>query len=287
MLGAIAGDICGAPWEGGQCANGEFQLFAEGASITDDSVCTVAIAQALMQHGDAVQVAESLRTWCKRYPGLGYGSAFNHWVYSRKGPYNSWGNGGAMRVSPCGWLAESLEEAESLAELTAGVTHNHPEGLRGAKAVAGAIWLARHGLTGDELRDRLAARYGYDLNQSFALLVNASLYSTAAVDTVPIALMCATRATSWTHAIELAVRIGGDTDTIAAMAGAITEARFGLPVQVVNCYPRYVTDDMAAVIDAFYTQVGGLRIESSMPVDDHSGQESFFARLINCIRRRP
>lgn len=86
MLGAIAGDICGAPWEGGQCANGEFQLFAEGASITDDSVCTVAIAQALMQHGDAVQVAESLRTWCKRYPGLGYGSAFNHWVYSRKGP---------------------------------------------------------------------------------------------------------------------------------------------------------------------------------------------------------
>lgn len=285
MLGAIAGDICGAPWEGGQCANGEFQLFAEGASITDDSVCTVAIAQALMQHGDAVQVAESLRTWCKRYPGLGYGSAFNHWVYSRKGPYNSWGNGGAMRVSPCGWLAESLEEAESLAELTARVTHNHPEGLRGAKAVASAIWLARQGLTGDELSDRLAARYGYNLQQSFADLIAASSYSTEAVDTVPIALMCATRASHWEEAIAFAALIGGDTDTLGAMAGAIAEARFGLPEAVVNASWAYLPEDMREVVHSFYDRVGGIKVAQTL-VSKEPGltQASLWQRLLSWFR---
>ena len=261
MLGAIAGDICGVPWEGGQCAAGDFQLFAEGASITDDSVCTVAIAQALLQRGDAVCVAQYLRAWCKRYPGLGYGTAFNHWVYSGTGPYNSYGNGGAMRVSPCGWLARSLDEAESLAEMTAGITHNHPEGIRGAKAISGAVWLARQGLTGEELHDRLVAQYGYDLSDSTNQLIDGSKYTTEARLTVPIALMCATRATNWAHAIELSARVGGDTDTIAAMAGAIAEARFGLPEDVLVAYGRYVTPDMQDTIQAFYAQVGGIRVE--------------------------
>lgn len=263
VLGAIAGDICGSPWEGGQCADVEFQLFAHGASITDDSVCTVAVAEVLLAGGGSGAVARALRAWCKRYPGLGYGSAFNHWVYSQKGPYNSYGNGGAMRVSACGWLADSLEAAESFADMTAGVTHNHPEGLRGARAIAGAIWWARQGLSGDELRARLAARYGYLLNRSLAELREEALYSTEARDTVPVALMCATYARTWEEAIRFAATIGGDTDTIAAMAGAVAEARFGLPEQVVNTYSTYVPEDMRTVLHTFYERIGGVRLESA------------------------
>ncbi|KWA84051.1 hypothetical protein WL29_22045 [Burkholderia ubonensis] len=256
MLGAIAGDICGCPWEGGQCAPAEFELFANGASITDDTVCTVAIADALLAGGSEASVVAALRTWCKRYPGLGYGSAFNHWVYSRQGPYGSYGNGGAMRVSPCGWLADTLEQAEALAELTAGVTHNHPEGMRGARAVACAVWLARQNADGAFLRTTLAARYGYRLDESLKALIDKSVYTTEAEFTVPIALMCATNATSWKHAIELSALIGGDTDTIACMAGAIAEARFGLPGEVVDGVQSHLTDDMKQVVGAFYTRIG-------------------------------
>jgi ADP-ribosylglycohydrolase len=265
MLGAIAGDICGCPWEGGQCAQDDFELFTHGASITDDTVCTIAIADALMHAGDARAVVKSLRRWCRRYPGLGYGSAFNHWVYSGKGPYNSWGNGGAMRVSPCGWLAGSLEEAEALAEMTASVTHDHPEGLRGARAIAGATWLARQGMTGEHLRLSLAARYGYKLDVTLTELIERNEYTTEARQTVPVALMCATHATSWEHAIELAARIGGDTDTIACMAGGIAEGRFGLSSSVVNSARQYLTADMVEVVDAFYAHIGRSPVAERQP----------------------
>jgi ADP-ribosylglycohydrolase len=256
MLGAIAGDICGCPWEGGQCAKTDFELFTQGASITDDTVCTIAIADALLHEGTEAAIVHSLRNWCRSYPGLGYGTAFNHWVYSGQGPYTSWGNGGAMRVSPCGWLARSLEEAEWLADRTAEVTHNHPEGLRGARAIVGAIWLARQHHTGAQLRESLAARYGYNLDDSLEVLIERNEYTTEALQTVPVALVCATHATSWEHAIELAARIGGDTDTIACMAGGIAEARFGLPASVVTRTRSYLTKDMALVVDAFYARIG-------------------------------
>lgn len=246
----------GYPWEGGQCAQADFELFTHGASITDGTVCTIAIADALMHEGTEAALGHSLRNWCRSYPGLGYGSAFNHWVYSIQGPYNSWGNGGAMRVSPCGWLARSLEEAEALAELTAGVTHNHPEGLRGARAIAGAIWLARQDVTGAQLRQSLAARYGYALDESLEALIERNGYTTEALQTGPIALICATHAISWEHAIELAARIGGDTDTIACMAGGIAEARFGLSAVVVSRARQYLTKDMVQVVDAFYARIG-------------------------------
>ncbi|KVP16964.1 ADP-ribosylglycohydrolase family protein [Burkholderia ubonensis] len=281
MLGAIAGDICGCPWEGGQCGAGDFELFANGASITDDTVCTVAIADALLGARSEAAVVTALRSWCKRYPGLGYGSAFNHWVYSRQGPYGSYGNGGAMRVSACGWLARSLEEAESLAELTAGVTHNHPEGMRGARAVAGAIWLARQNPDGALLRTSLAARYGYTLDESLEALIARSEYTTEAEFTVPIALMCATHATSWMHAIELAVRIGGDTDTIACMAGAIAEARFGLPKEVVDGVQQHLPDDMKQVIGAFYARIGRSPVATTSPatIEVNPGQPGMWRQV--------
>ena len=282
MLGAIAGDICGSPWEGGQCAPAEFELFANGASITDDTVCTVAIADALLADGSEASVVTALRTWCKRYPGLGYGSAFNHWVYSRQGPYGSYGNGGAMRVSACGWLADTLEEVEALAELTAGVTHSHPEGMRGARAVAGAIWLARQNADGALLRTTLGARYGYTLDESLQELIDKAVYTTEAEYTVPVALMCATNATSWKHAIELAARIGGDTDTNACMAGAIAEARFGLPREVVDGVQSHLTDDMKQVIGAFYTRIGRSPVTAPLAVAPESPlvQPGFIGRKL-------
>ena len=187
-----------------------------------------------------------------------------------------------MRVSACGWLADTLEEAEALAELTARVTHSHPEGMRGARAVAGAIWLARQNADGALLRTTLGARYGYTLDESLQELIDKAVYTTEAEYTVPVALMCATNATSWKHAIELAARIGGDTDTIACMAGAIAEARFGLPREVVDGVQSHLTDDMKQVIGAFYTRIGRSPVTAPLAVAPESPlvQPGFIGRKL-------
>lgn len=254
MLGAIMGDICGSPWEGGYCRDKSFDLFVPGATITDDTVCTVAVAHALLT---GTPVADCLRAWCKRYPGMGYGSQFNLWVYrAGMGPYNSWGNGGAMRVSACGWLASSLEEAERLAEETAAVTHNHLEGLRGARAVAGILWLARQGLSAKELADTAIRRYGYELGLSVFDRAEQNPGGTEAVDTVPIALDCALQASSVRDAIHRAVYIGGDSDTTASMAAAIAEARFGLTPAESAQVLAMVPEEMHPIIHGIYAQAG-------------------------------
>lgn len=254
MLGAIMGDICGSPWEGGCCRDKSFDLFVPGASMTDDTVCTVAVAHALLT---GTPVADCLRAWCKRYPGMGYGSQFNLWVYrAGMGPYNSWGNGGAMRVSACGWLANSLEEAERLAEETAAVTHNHIEGLRGARAIAGILWLARQGLSAQELANTAMSRYGYELGLSVFERAEQNPGGTEAKDTVPIALDCALQASSVRDAIHRAVYIGGDSDTTAAMAAAIAEARFGLTQSEYTQVLAMVPDEMHPIIHGVYTRAG-------------------------------
>lgn len=252
MLGAIMGDVCGSPWEGGAYRDIDFVLFADGASITDDTVCTIAVAHALLT---GTPVSECLRAWCKRYPGLGYGSQFNLWVYrASMGPYGSWGNGGAMRVSACAWLANSLEEAESLAEQTAAVTHNHAEGLRGARAIAGTLWLARQGLSAAQLLQHARIRYGYQLGLSVAERAAMNPAGCEAIDTVPIALDCAIHATSVQDAIHRAVFIGGDTDTTAAMAAAIAEARFGLTPEESARTLNFVPEEMHPVIHEVYAR---------------------------------
>lgn len=260
MLGAIMGDVSGSPWEGGCCRDNTFLLFADGGAITDDSICTIAVAEALLT-GNAL--ADTLRNWCRAHPGLGYGSQFNLWVYRPSmGPYNSWGNGGAMRASPCGWLATSLDQAEQLAEQTAAITHNHPEGLRGARAIAGTLWMARQGMSGPQLLQE-ARRYGYPLGLSVQERAALEPGGCDAVDTVPIALDCALQAASVADAIHRAVYIGGDSDTTASMAAAIAEARFGLSDDEVAATLTYLSEPMAAVVRAFYAQlglrVGGLR----------------------------
>ncbi|MBK3780024.1 ADP-ribosylglycohydrolase family protein [Paraburkholderia aspalathi] len=254
MLGAIMGDICGSPWEGGTCREETFELFPASGTITDDTVCTVAVADALLNQRP---VAESLREWCRRYPGMGYGGLFNRWVYRPStGPYQSWGNGGAMRVSPCAWLAKSLAEAEFLAFQTASVTHDHPEGLRGARAIAGAIWLARQGLDQTALMRAVTARYHYELGMHVLERAELNPSGSDALDTVPIALDCGMQATSVADAIHRAVYIGGDSDTTASMSAAIAEARFGLDADQVEMTLARVPADMRLVVEALYARVG-------------------------------
>jgi ADP-ribosyl-[dinitrogen reductase] hydrolase len=261
MLGAIAGDIVGSVLEGGQCNRDALELFGFGACFTDDSVCTVAIAEALMDAlacggVDQADYATSLRRWVGANPGRGYGGMFVDWAHSTKGPYNSFGNGGAMRVAAVGFLASSFEEALSWADASASVTHNHLEGMRGARAIAAAIWLARQGLPPAEIERRVVALTGCDSPRTVAYHAQTFGFTTRADETVPMALACALEAQSWSEAVKNAAHIGGDTDTIACMAGAIAEARFGLPRNYAVAAMEHLTPEMAGVVERFYAFTG-------------------------------
>lgn len=278
MLGAIMGDICGSPWEGGYCRGPEFELFHPSAQMTDDSVCSVAIADALLHH---LPIADTLRNWCRRYPGLGYGSMFNAWVYRPSmGPYESWGNGGAMRCSACAWLAPSLQEAQCLAELTAGVTHNHPEGLRGARAVATAIWLARQGSPARDIAAAVSAQ-GYVLGRSTHAWAEREPGATDAEETVPLAIDCALAAHSVEDAIRRAVYIGGDSDTTASMAAAVAEARFGICESDAQKALSLITREMRDIVTAVYERAGAaMRVPDPVPsVATSSTSISWWRRL--------
>lgn len=253
MLGAIMGDICGSLWEGGQCREEDFRLFPVGAAYSDDTVCTVAVMDALLT-GQPIE--KVLRAWCRRYPGCGYGAAFNHWVYqSTMGPYQSWGNGGAMRVSACGWLAKSAAEADTRAAQMAGITHDHPLGLKCAQAVAGAIWLFRQGVAPNTAQSWLTARYGLPVGRSFQEWKDIAPGGTDAIDTVPLALDCAMQATSIEDAIRRAVLIGGDTDTTASMAAAVAEARFRLSISEMTTVMQHIPEEMQNMVRAFYAHI--------------------------------
>lgn len=253
MLGAIAGDICGAPWEGGSCPKEKLELFGLESGFTDDTVCTLAIAQALLEGLDP---AIALRAWAARYPGVGYGASFHRWAHSQSGPYGSASNGSCMRVSVIGLLAESLEQSDAWAEASAVVTHNHLEGVRGACAIAGAVFMARAGANSQQMRQVLSARYGYDLSASVDDLIADYRFSTLAAETAPRAIICALEASSWEDAVRNAVAVGGDTDTLACMAGGIAEARFGMPQPLAQKALSYLSSDMVQVLSAVYEQAG-------------------------------
>lgn len=222
MLGAIAGDIVGSVYEGGQCDRDQLELFGFGSTFTDDSVCTVAVAEALMEaleagSADQADYAASLRRWAGANPGRGYGGMFVSWAHSTQGPYGSFANGGAMRVAAAGFLATSVEEALAWADASAEVTHNHVEGMRGARAIAAAIWLARQGLPAVEIERKVLALTGCASPMTVAHHAQTFGFTVRADETVPIALACALEANSWSEAVKNACHIGGDSDTIACM----------------------------------------------------------------------
>ena len=261
MWGAIIGDIVGSPYEGGAPPPADAALFADKACFTDDTVCTIAVADALLAaHGTgaAADFAGYLRRWTRRFPRAGYGPMFLRWAFADDAPaYGSWGNGSAMRVSPVAWAASDAEQAVAWAASSAAVSHDHPEAIDGAEAVALVIWHARHGAKPPTLRAIAQDRYGDDVMRALDDVRATAEPSVACRDTVPDALVCAFEAHSLEEAVRNAVSLGGDTDTLAAIAGSVAEALFGVPDDLLAAARRRVDPALLDIADRFTAQFGG------------------------------
>jgi ADP-ribosylglycohydrolase len=225
MIGAIAGDVIGSVYEGGRPLSRDFPLFEFRSRFTDDTVLSVAVASAIMG-GEPFDV--SIRRWGSRYPTAGYGYGFSLWMArDEAGPYNSFGNGSAMRVAPVGWAFDNLEDVLHHAAASAEVTHNHPEGIKGAQAVAAAVFAGRTGQTKNQIAALLSDTFGYDCSMDMRALQKRGGYDVTCQGTVPVAAAAFLQSTDFEDAVRNAVSIGGDTDTLACIAGAIAEAFYG------------------------------------------------------------
>ncbi len=262
MYGAILGDMIGAPDEFDRSPKTKaFPLFGAGTEFTDDSVMTVAVAEALLDSAgkseDEIRTAlvDSMRRWGKKYPDAGYGWRFSIWLRTRyPGPYGSFGNGSAMRVSAAGWLYASLEETRRIARLTAEVTHNHPEGIKGAEAVACAIFLARTGSGKEEIREFMIREFGYDLSRTCDEIRPSYRHVESCQETVPQAVTAFLEGKDFEDVIRTAVSLGGDCDTLTCIAGSIAEAFFGVPKEMIPECRKRLPKDMLAVLDRFSGQ---------------------------------
>ena len=262
MYGAILGDMIGSPYEFDRSPKSkDFPLFIPVSRFTDDTAMTVAVADALMESreksGDLpAAVVERMQYWGRKYPDAGYGGRFRQWLFTRDpGPYNSWGNGSAMRVSAVGWFFDSLRETERAAMLTAAVTHNHPEGVKGAKAVAAAIYLARMGTGKAGIREYISEKCGYNLNRSCDEIRPGYKFDVSCQGTVPEAITAFLEAKDFEDNLRLAVSLGGDCDTLTCISAAIGEAFWGVPEELkLECRKR-LPEDMLEVVDRFYATV--------------------------------
>ena len=227
MLGAIIGDIAGSIYEGHPIKAKNFPFFGDYCSFTDDSVCTVAVAD-ILRHDRPP--AETMQQWCRRYPGRGYGGNFGMWIYAEPPePYNSYGNGAAMRVSPAAFLnRDNLDAALSASDKVTEITHNHLEGMKGARATTHAIWLAFQGENAANIREIITSEYGYDLTQTVDEIRPSYFFDITCQGTVPQAITCALESVSYEDAVRNAISLGGDADTLAAIAGPIAEALHGI-----------------------------------------------------------
>ena len=250
MIGAIAGDIIGSRFEGHAGPPREFTLFHPACRFTDDTVCTIAVADALLSGRD---FADTLRDFVRRHPQRGYGGMFLDWAFTDGAlAYGSWGNGAPMRVAAVGWLAREETEALELAAAQSVVSHDHPDAVAAAQAVALAILLARDGLPPASLRQRLVDDFDYDLTPEHALTGGG--FDVSAAGTVPPALAAALEADDWEGAVRTSVCLGGDTDTLACIAGAVAEAIYGVPNDIAEVARNYLTEDLSAVLENFQTK---------------------------------
>lgn len=263
MLGSIIGDIVGSRFEFNNTNRTDFELFTDECAFTDDTICTVAVADAILRGDDFGTV---IHEWCKRYPHPmgGYGGRFSQWVHSdNPQPYNSFGNGSAMRVSPCGWLP-CMNEAMLKARKSAECTHNHPDGIKGAECVAMCIILAkRHyhnvsqiGWSKQRIKQFVVERYGYNLDQTCDEIRRTNTFNETCQVTIPQAIVCFLESTDFENAIRLAVSIGGDSDTIAAITGSIAEAYYGIPQHIQDKALGYLDADMKNVVTNFRHKYG-------------------------------
>lgn len=266
MIGAMIGDIVGSRFEfdrGGKTK--EFKLFTRENRYTDDTVMTIAVAEALIDAGvDADEktvkknLIKSMKKWGQKYPDAGYGARFFWWVISGDPkPYGSYGNGSGMRVSSVGWLYDSIERTREVARWTAEVTHNHPEGVKGAESTAAAIYMARNGSSKEGIRDYLEREFGYDLSRTLDEIRPTYHHVEDCMHTMPEAFTCFLESESYEDALRNVIYIGGDTDTLCAIAGAIAEAYWGIPEAIRAEGSVFLEDDMTAALDRFNKAVEG------------------------------
>ena len=267
MIGALLGDMIGAPYEfdrGGKTKI--FPLFCPVSRFTDDSVMTIAVAEALLnsmgQDDDTIkaELVQSMQFWGRRYPKAGYGGRFIHWVHAQNPkPYGSYGNGSAMRVSAAGWLFDDLETTRHMASLTAEVSHNHPEGIKGAESTAAAIYLARTGSSKEEIKDYIIREFGYDLSRTCDELRKTNRHDESCQVTMPLSFAAFLESTDFEDAVRNAVSLGGDTDTIACITGSIAEAFYGVPEEIAAEGRKRLPEDLLEVLECFEAVIGSIK----------------------------
>lgn len=248
LWGAIIGDICGSTYEGWP-PQGEVTLFKDGSTFTDDTVCTCAIANALLTDES---YEKSLRDICSKYPKRGYGQGFTNWLNQINIPYgnNSYGNGAIMRVSPTAWISEDIDEVLKAAEESAKPSHGHPEGIKGARAIAHSIFWARKGMQKDSILNNLELNYGYPLFDE-SLILEENDFIPTCQQSIPIVMTAFNEGNSFEECVINAIRYGYDTDTNAAVVGAIAEAYYGIDQWMIDKAKTYLTSDLLWIINSF------------------------------------
>ena len=234
MIGAIAGDIIGSVYEHNSIKTKDFPLFSPSSRFTDDTVLTIAVAYSILSQ---TSYKDAIKKIGNRYPNAGYGGTFIHWLMSKDaGPYNSWGNGSAMRVSPVGFAFNSEDEVLKQARMTAEITHNHPEGIKGAEATAFSVYLARQNMSKDDLKEQVKNRFDISCQ-----------------GTVPEAIISFLDSDSYEDTIRNAISLGGDSDTLACIAGGIAEAYYGeVPDNIYKKVKEILPNDLMDIVKAFY-----------------------------------
>lgn len=277
MFGAILGDIIGSPFEFDRGNKSKkFPLFSEDSQFTDDTVMTLAVFYAFYKFKNRTEgkyklgwyythvapteenmlkdlICESMQYWGRRFPYAGYGSNFNSWLYSEAPiPYNSFGNGSAMRVSCVGWMFGDLDTTRKMARISAEVTHNHPEGIKGAESVASAIFLARNGYSKEYIKEYVTNEFGYDLNRTCDEIRPSYRHVESCQETVPEAIIAFLEGKSFIDVIRTAVSLGGDCDTLTAIAGSIAEAFYGVSNNMQNeCFKR-LPNELRSILKIFH-----------------------------------
>lgn len=251
MIGAIAGDIIGSVYEFNNIKTKAFPLFSPLSRFTDDAVLTVAVANAIIS---GLPYVDSIRTFGRAYPNAGYGSSFKTWLFSENtAPYNSFGNGAAMRVSPVGFAFNSIDEVLKEAKLSAEITHNHPEGIKGAQATALAIYLARKGADRDIIKKEIHDRFGYNLDRSVDEIRVNYTFDISCQGTVPEAIISFLESKSYEDAIRNAISLGGDSDTLACITGGIAEAFYGsVPEDILNKVEEILSPELIRHVKTFF-----------------------------------
>ena len=255
MIGAIAGDVIGSVFDHDPIKTTSFPLFSESSRFTDDTVLSVAIADAILNQ---IDYGNALKKYGRKYPAAGYGMSFLRWTQSSvTKPYNSWGNGSAMRVSPVGFAFDSIEDVLREAEKTAAVTHNHPEGIKGAQATALAIFLARKEADKSEIRSQIQHRFQYNLDRSIDDIRPYYVFDVSCQGSVPESILAFIESADFEDAVRLAISLGGDSDTMGCIAGGIAQAYYGrIPQKIIVSVRQRLPETFVSVVDQFNTTFG-------------------------------